>query len=74
MGCQIPILDGFETTRQLRRTNIRSVPIIALTASAMSANYEDFLRSGMDDYLSKHVMLDHLPAAPSTAHQDESQD
>jgi signal transduction histidine kinase/CheY-like chemotaxis protein len=63
MDCQMPVMNGFEATRQLRRSTIPRIPIIALTASAMRSDHDECLNSGMDDYLSKPVKPDHLAAA-----------
>ena len=62
MDCQMPIMDGFEATRNIRQlTNAKSlVPIIAVTANAMSKDRERCLQSGMNDYMSKPVSLDEL--------------
>ncbi|MFH7563950.1 hybrid sensor histidine kinase/response regulator [Oceanimonas smirnovii] len=56
MDLQMPILDGLEATRQIRRLQQHhQVPIIALTASAMRADQESSLASGMNAYISKPV-------------------
>jgi len=54
MDLQMPLLDGFETTRRIRKMNSKSVPtIIALTASATTEIKEHCLEVGMNDFLSK---------------------
>ncbi len=55
MDCQMPELDGFETTRKLRRLEAPEshVPIVALTAHAVAGVRDKCLREGMDDFISK---------------------
>ena len=64
MDCQMPELDGFDASRQIRHNERggRHVPIIAMTADAGSTERERCLAAGMDDYISKPVKL-HVVAA-----------
>ena len=60
MDCQMPLMDGFEATRRIRRSPRPHVPIVAVTAHAMVGDRERCIREGMDAYLSKPVALDAL--------------
>jgi CheY-like chemotaxis protein len=62
MDCQMPQLDGFQTTRQIRaaETADQHIPIIALTAHAMKGTDNECMAAGMDDYLSKPIDREQL--------------
>jgi signal transduction histidine kinase/DNA-binding response OmpR family regulator len=66
MDCSMPELDGYQATAALRKSErraIRDIPIIALTANAMAEDRGRCLAAGMDDHISKPVLIDDLRRA-----------
>ena len=59
MDCQMPEMDGFEATRQIRKgtagAQYHQVPIVAMTANAMQSDKEMCMKAGMDDFLTKPI-------------------
>jgi signal transduction histidine kinase/CheY-like chemotaxis protein len=65
MDCQMPEMDGFDATREIRQVEIMALnkqplPIVAMTANVMSGDRERCLEVGMDDYIGKPVRRDEL--------------
>ncbi|MBI3369403.1 MAG: response regulator, partial [Burkholderiales bacterium] len=61
MDCQMPVMDGYATTKALRRQPRWSeLPVIAMTANALVGDREKVLAAGMNDYIAKPIKVDEL--------------
>jgi two-component system, cell cycle response regulator DivK len=63
MDMSLPVLDGWETTRRLKAApETKAIPVIALTAHAMSGDRDKAIAAGCDDFETKPVEFDNLLA------------
>jgi CheY-like chemotaxis protein len=62
MDCQMPVMDGFEASREIRSLPLPQPAIVAVTANALVGERERCLNAGMDDYLSKPFQAEQLVA------------
>ena len=64
--CALPILNGYEATRVIRKlknTQLASIPILAMTANAFEEDKQEALRSGMNGHIAKPINIENLMSA-----------
>ncbi len=63
MDCQMPVLDGYQTTKEIRKLKdqkLSQIPIVGLTANAMTGDREKCLQAGMSDFMTKPINVEKL--------------
>jgi two-component system sensor histidine kinase/response regulator len=60
MDIQMPVMDGITATRQIRELGFKDLPIVAMTAHAMSSDRELSLNAGMNDHINKPINVQEL--------------
>ena len=70
MDCQMPVMDGYASSREIRKIESQQeghIPIVAVTAHTLEGNRERCFEAGMDDYITKPVKLDDLKSTIESA-------
>lgn len=63
MDVQMPVMNGYEATRAIRRlknTQLAAIPILAMTANAFEEDKQEALKSGMNGHIAKPINIDNL--------------
>ena len=61
MDCQMPVMDGYEATKQIRQSaRFKDLPILAMTANAMEGDKEKVIEIGMNDHIAKPIDIDEI--------------